>query len=116
MLQATAEQVASGALAADYNEKVGKKVLYQEVGKDSLPTITPVVKIDKDGKEVIVNDVIKGEDGKISNPTYVPGGSTPTPTPTPTATGDSTVIMMVVFALATVAGLALVFVPKKKEN
>ncbi len=112
----TAEQVASGALAADYNEKVGKKVLYQEVGKDSLPTITPVVKIDKDGKEVIVNDVIKGEDGKISNPTYVPGGSTPTPTPTPTATGDSTVIMMVVFALATVAGLALVFVPKKKEN
>lgn len=114
----TAEQVASGALAADYNEKAGKKVLYQEVGKDSLPTITPVVKIDKDGKEVIVNDVIKGEDGKISNPTYVPGGSTPTPTPTPTptTTGDSTVIMIVVFALATVAGLALVFVPKKKEN
>ncbi len=112
----TAEQVASGALAADYNEKAGKKVLYQEVGKDSLPTITPVVKIDKDGKEVIVNDVIKGADGKVSNPTYVPGGSTPTPTPTPTATGDSTVIMIVVFALATVAGLALVFVPKKKEN
>lgn len=111
-----ADYVSSGALAADYNEKAGKKVLYQEVGKDSLPTITPVVKIDKDGKEVIVNDVIKGADGKVSNPTYVPGGSTPTPTPTPTTTGDSTVIMIVVFALATVAGLALVFVPKKKEN
>lgn len=110
----TAEQVASGALAAYYNEKAGKKVLYQEVGKDSLPTITPVVKIDKDGKEVIVNDVIKGADGKVSNPTYVPGGSTPTPTPT--TTGDSTVIMIVVFALAAAAGLALAFVPKKKEN
>lgn len=109
-----AEYIASGAFAADYNEKAGKKVFYQEVGKDSLPTITPVVKIDKDGKEVIVNDVVKGEDGKISNPTYVPGGNTPTPIPT--ATGDSTVIMMAVFALAMVAGLALVFVPKKKEN
>lgn len=116
IVEKEADYVSSGALAADYNEKVGKKVLYQEVGKDSLPTITPVVKIDKDGKEVIVNDVIKGADGKVSNPTYVPGGSTPTPTPTPTATGDSTVIMIVVFALAAAAGLALVFVPKKKEN
>ena len=110
-----AEYLASGALAADYNEKVGKKVLYQEVGKDSLPTITPVVKIDKDGKEVIVNDINKGADGKVSNPTYIPA-STPTPTPTPTTTGDSTTIMMIVFAIAAVAGLALVFVPKKKEN
>ena len=40
----------------------------------------------------------------------------PTPTPTPTATGDNTVIMIAAFALAMVAGLALVFVPKKKEN
>lgn len=111
-----AEYLTSGAFAADYNEKAGKKVFYQEIGKDSLPTLEPVVKIDKDGNEVIVNDVVKGADGKVSNPTYVPGGTTPTPTPTPTATGDSTTIMIVVFALAAVAGLALVFVPKKKEN
>lgn len=78
-----------------------------------------VAKVAEAGKAL--SDAIKPSEIKIAgmptNEMTPPTPPTPpTPTPTPTATGDNTVIMIAAFALAMVAGLALVFIPKKKEN
>lgn len=75
-----------------------------------------VAKVAEAGKAL--SDAIKPSEIKIAGmPTNeMTPPAPPTPTPTPTATGDNTVIMIAAFALAMVAGLALVFVPKKKEN
>ena len=87
----------------------------KEVEADKAEEVAKVVEAGK-----ALSDAIKPSEIKIAgmptNEMTPPAPPTPTPTPTPTATGDSTVIMIAAFALAIVAGLALVFVPKKKEN
>ena len=85
----------------------------KEVKADNAEEVAKVVEAGK-----TLSDAIKPSEIKIAGmPTNeMTPPAPPTPTPTPTATGDSTVIMIAAFALAMVAGLALVFVPKKKEN
>lgn len=85
----------------------------KEVKADNAEEVAKVVEAGK-----TLSDAIKPSEIKIAGmPTNdLTPPAPPTPTPTPTATGDSTVIMIAAFALAMVAGLALVFVPKKKEN
>lgn len=85
----------------------------KEVEADKAEEVAKVVEAGK-----ALSDAIKPSEIKIAGmPTNeMTPPAPPTPTPTPTATGDNTVIMIAAFALAMVAGLALVFVPKKKEN
>lgn len=85
----------------------------KEVEADKAEEVAKVVEAGK-----ALSDAIKPSEIKIAGmPTNeMTPPAPPTPTPTPTATGDNTVIMIAAFALAMVAGLALAFVPKKKEN
>ena len=89
---------------------------FLDVKEVKVDNAEEVAKVSEAGKAL--SDAIKPSEIKIAGmPTNeMTPPAPPTPTPTPTATGDNTVIMIAAFALAMVAGLALVFVPKKKEN
>ena len=102
----TADQIASGEVAALINEAAGETVYYQAIGTDKAPTPFAA----EDGS----NTIIKNADGTYSNPVNEPEVTEPETTEpvTPPTTGDSAIIFAVI-AVISVLGVAVV--AKRRE-
>ena len=99
----TADQLASGEVAALINEAAGETIYYQAIGTDKAPVPFAA----EDGS----NTVLKNADGTYSNPVVeVPEETKPAD---PVPTGDSALIFAVV-ALISVFGVATI--AKRREN